>query len=337
MYLSRPKLVLIASTLIVIIGISAYFLGHYSSTDNEPESNQGVSVSGKNGPDLPSKKTTAELLEGMQSTFDEEFNSLSFYLGPNNNTACNSSGTGIWETVFYFCSRTIYSNGENEIYTDKQFLDYYTKKAGRPLTSTLPFSINNGILQIKAAPADSTITKASGDWAKYTSGLLTTEYSFSQTYGYFEMRAILPTGQGVWPAFWLLPVDKSWPPEIDILESFGGENQRGEGGSTMIHYASHISKDTFCGGWFDTGVDVTKNFHVYGVDWEPNGTTYYFDGKPYAWCSPNPEANKPFYILLNMAVGGPSSWPGAPDSSNVWPANMYIDYIKAYQNKSAIK
>jgi beta-glucanase (GH16 family) len=69
------------------------------------------------------------------------------------------------------------------------------------------------------------------------------------------------------------------------------------------------------------------------VDWEPTGITYYFDDVPYATCKPNTAANKPFFILANVAVGGPGSWPGTPDESNTWPVYMYIDYIRAYQKK----
>ena len=276
--------------------------------------------------------STDALLKGMKLTFDDEFNNLNLYVGQNGNTTCDPGGKGTWQTVLYFCSRTIYTNDEAEVYTDKTFLDYYNKKSTTTLSSVSPFSINNGVLAIQAAPADPFITKEVGPWAKYTSGLLTTQYSFSQTYGYFEIRAKLPAGKGLWPAFWLLPVDKTWPPEIDALESFGAINAKNEGSLNMIHYASHTTNtNESCGAWHDVGVDITKDFHTYGVDWEPTGITYYFDGQPYVTCHPNPQANKPFYILVNLAVGGNGSWPGSPDASNVWPATMYVDYIRAYQ------
>jgi beta-glucanase (GH16 family) len=78
---------------------------------------------------------------------------------------------------------------------------------------------------------------------------------------------------------------------------------------------------------------VTAGFHTYGVDWEPDGITYYFDGTPYASCPPNPAADKPFYILINLAVGGVGSWPGVPTASTTWPAELKIDYVRAYQKK----
>jgi beta-glucanase (GH16 family) len=270
----------------------------------------------------------------MVITFDEEFNSFSRYLDVNGNVTCNSGGTGRWQTVYQFCSRTSPANLEAEIYIDQNFIDYLNSQTTLKTAAVSPFSLNNGILTIESNPSDQAILTAAGSWAKYTSGLLTTEYSFSQLYGYFEIRAKLPVGQGLWPAFWLLPDDKSWPPEIDVLEAFGGPNQYGEGGLTSLRYASHpLDEKEGCGQWHNVGVDLTKNFHTYGVDWEPTGITYYFDDAPIGTCKSNTAASKPFFILVNLAVGGPGSWPGTPDNTNVWPARLEVDYIRAYQKK----
>ena len=197
----------------------------------------------------------------------------------------------------------------------------------------IPFSVQNGVLTITASFSDSIIQKSVGSWAKYTSGLLTTQFSFSQQYGYFEMRAKMPKGKGLWPAFWLLPIDKSWPPEIDVMEAFGGKNSKGEGGVRAIHYATHSKDKTkSCGEWKDVNVDMTQNFHTYGVNWQPDGITYFFDGEPHATCNPNFEANQLFYILVNLAVGGEGSWPGVPSIDSVWPAYMSVDYIRGYES-----
>lgn len=274
------------------------------------------------------------LLRNMKLTFSEEFDSFSRYVDASGNVTCNSGGSGIWQTVYQFCSRTSPANLEAEIYIDQNFIDYLNSQSDIKTNAQSPFSVKNGVMAIEVKPSDEAILKAAGSWATYTSGLLTTEYSFSQLYGYFEIRAKLPTGKGVWPAFWLLPADKSWPPEIDVFEAFGGQNPLGEGGLTSIRHASHpLDKSEACGAWRDVGVDITKDFHTYGVDWQPTGITYYFDDVPYVTCKPNTAANKPFFILANVAVGGPGSWPGTPDESNTWPVYMYIDYIRAYQKK----
>jgi beta-glucanase (GH16 family) len=272
-----------------------------------------------------------DITSGMALTFDDEFNSFSRYVDANGHVSCQSGGTGTWQTVYDFCSRTQPSNNEEEVYTDPGFLAYlkHESQAASEVDPDDPFSLSNGVLAIKAIPSTPQILAAVGPWAKYTSGLITTQFSFSQTYGYFEMRAKLPSGAGLWPAFWLLPVDESWPPEIDAMEAFGATSSAGVGGPTMIHYASHaVTTSGSCGAWHDLGVDLSKDFHTYGVDVEPGSITYYFDRKPYATCQPNPDDNKPFYMLVNLAVGG---WAGSPTSATVFPSYLYVDYVRAYQ------
>ncbi len=277
---------------------------------------------------------SAQLLMGMRMTFNENFNELSRYVDQNGNITCEPGGRGIWQSVYHFCSRTIAPNYDSQLYIDQNFIDHVNKSGFGTTSARNSTWVNDGILTIEVKPSDEVIKKAAGAWAKYTSGLLTTQFSFSQQYGYFEMRAQVPTGDGIWPAFWLLPIDKSWPPEIDVMESFGGLNRKGEGGNYKIHYASH-TKDIkgLCGTWFSTGVDITAGFHTYGVNWQPDGITYYFDGAPYAFCPPNPDANQPFYMLVNVAVGSEPSWSGMPTIANNWPVYMYVDYVRAYQNK----
>jgi len=271
----------------------------------------------------------------MTKTFDDEFGTFTPYTDVNGAVTCNPSGVGTWQTVYYFCSRTNPGNAEAEVYTDPSFWAYLLSE---PLSTaemnSNPFSIANGVLSIEATPSTPQIVSAVGSWAQYTSGMITTQYSFSQEYGYFEMRAQLPAGAGLWPAFWLLPTNKSWPPEIDAMEAFGAPNPQGDGATTMIHYASHsLTSAANCGGWYNVGTDITTGFHTYGVDIEPTGITYYFDGNAYATCPANPETNQPFYMIVNLAVGSNSSWPGSPTASNVWPAYLKVDYVRAYQTR----
>ena len=277
---------------------------------------------------------------GMHLTFDEEFDTFSRYVDHNGNITCHPDGSGIWQTVYDFCSRTNPGNDEAEVYTDPGFYAYLKHE---PATTSLrdpelPFSLSQGVLAITARPASTQVTSAVGAWAKYTSGLITTQFSFSQKYGYFEMRAKLPKGKGLWPAFWLLPDDQSWPPEIDAMEAFGAPNAKGEGGVTAIHYASHALKPgESCGGWHGVGTDITDSFHTYGVDIEPTHITYYFDSLPYATCSANSAANQKFYLLIDLAVGGATSWPGMPDQTTPFPATLAVDYVRAYQHDTVVQ
>ncbi|MDO8624146.1 MAG: glycoside hydrolase family 16 protein [bacterium] len=277
----------------------------------------------------PKRPSPSELAD-MQLVFNDEFDAFSRYVNAEGNVTCKNDGNGTWQTVFSFCSRTIASNYEQEVYIDQGFLDHL-KKTIPNLSTESPFAVKNSIFTIITSTSSPEILKAVGPWAKYTSGLITTQFSFSQKYGYFEMRAKLPKGKGVWPAFWLLPTDKTWPPEVDILEAFGDPNDRREGGRTMIHNAFHSPKKSeSCEEWHDVGVDITESFHTYGALVEPTGVTYYFDGKQYAFCPPDSLEDKPMYMLINVAVGGSKSWPTAPDASTVWPAYLFVDYVRAY-------
>jgi hypothetical protein len=168
----------------------------------------------------------------------------------------------------------------------------------------------------------------------YISGAVNS-YPFAQQYGYFEMSAKLPAGAGLWPAFWLLPQDNSWPPEIDVMEVLGNNptvlyttvhTVLNNPAPTNVHYA--VATKT---------PDLTKAFHTYGVDWGPFKIRWYFDRK-LVFSYPTPSnCNKPFYMIANMTVGGPTSWGGAPTSQTHFPATMQVAYIAAWQRSAYLK
>jgi beta-glucanase (GH16 family) len=240
-------------------------------------------------------------LTGYKLTFDDEFNGFSW-----------AGNGGTWKTLFYFGGRSLPSNGELEYYSD-------------PSVGVNPFSIQNGALDIVAAPSANT---AATGGLPYTSGLITTEGTFAQTYGYFEMRAMLPAGQGMWPAFWLLPTDKSWPPELDVLEAFGAPNANHEGGPTQFHLGTISSNGAQnFGTWIDTGVDLTQGYHTFGLLWDAQHLSYFFDGRQVAQTATPADMNKPMYMLANLAVGG--NWVGPPAGET---AHLDIDYIRAYSS-----
>ena len=255
-------------------------------------------------------------LAGVSTSFDDEFNSLSLY-NP-------TTGTGTWKTNFSsgnqtgansWTSRTLQPNAEQEIYVDPSYAGNGTTALGLN-----PFSINNGVLTITAANTPTQDLAALNNF-KYTSGLLTTEKSFSQTYGYFEMKAELPSGQGVWPAFWLLPADGSWPPELDVMEQVGGKN---------VYETSHSvnsSGSNIATGFSSYVPTNTTGFHTYGVLWTKTTLAWYVDGVEVATTATPSDMNKPMYMLVNMAIGG--GWPGSPPS-NFTTAQMQVDYVKAY-------
>ena len=202
--------------------------------------------------------------------------------------------------------RTLPDNREAEYYSDVS-------------VGVDPFSIQNGTLIITASRGENP------EGLPFNSGMLTTYRSFSQLYGYFEMRARLPSGAGLWPAFWLLPENGDWPPEIDVMEQPGGDphtifvgTHSAVGGPNVATTAAvHV------GG-------TSMEFHVYGVNWQANEITWYFDGRP-VFKEPTPaDLHTPMYMLINLAVGGPGSWPGPPTRSTVFPARFEVDYLRAY-------
>jgi beta-glucanase (GH16 family) len=242
-----------------------------------------------------------------QLTFDDEFNNLSLWNG--------SSGT--WDTTYWYDESkngsTLPSNGEQEMYVNAN---------GSVASQVKPWTVNNGVLTLHAAPASGDVSSQLNGY-KYTSGMINTYHSFSQEYGYFEMKAQLPAGQGLWPAFWMLPTDGSWPPEIDIMEVLGND-------PTNLHTSTHTNQtgEHTYATQATTVPDMSAGYHTYGMDWEADKVTFYFDGKQVFQTDTPSDMHKPMYLIANLAVGG--GWPGSPDGTTQFPANMNIDYIRAY-------
>jgi len=243
-----------------------------------------------------------------QLTFDDEFNSLNLWSG----------GSGTWATTYWWqdqagAGTSLRTNGEQEWYINSQY---------GPTAQVKPWTVDNGVLTLTAAPASPEIS-AQIEGYKYTSGMLNTFHSFSQTYGYFEMRAELPSGQGLWPAFWLLPKDGSWPPELDVMEVLGNDPTRLY---TTVHTAANGAHTFQAQG--TSVADMSAGYHTYGVDWEADKITWYFDGKAVFQADTPADMHKPMYVMANLAVGG--YWPGAADGSTPFPAHMDIDYVRAW-------
>lgn len=178
-------------------------------------------------------------------------------------------------------------------------------------------SVSNGMLLL-------TGKSESSNGHSYTSGMVATSGKFSQTYGYMEMKAKLPTGKGYWPAFWLIPEDDSWPPEIDVMEVLGHQP------STLYmtyHWTdgSHQQDESNV-----SESDLSADFHTYGVDWNQDSIVWYLDGvEKKRFTNAGAITNKPMYIIANLAIGG--DWPGNPDGSTAFPQAMEIDYIRAWE------
>lgn len=183
----------------------------------------------------------------------------------------------------------------------------------------------------------------------YTSGRVDTSRKFATTYGRFEIRARLPGGQGLWPAHWLYPQHRDWAmerlmaeavaadneraipearpwySEIDIMEFLGHEPNVVYG---TLHYHTFGGEKKTSSGTWRGGVDYTKDFHTYALEWEPDSMRWYIDDQ-LIHATVNGIPHAPHYLILNTAVGG--SWPGNPDATTVFPQYHDIDYVRVYQ------
>ncbi len=201
-------------------------------------------------------------------------------------------------------------------------LEYYTDSVNNCYQ-------DNGNLIIKAI-------KEKKEGFDYTSARIVTQENFDFKYGKIEMKAKLPQGNGIWPAFWMLGSNfdtEGWPKcgEVDIMEHIGKMSQK-------IHGTLHATG--YSGSYGITGSIKSKSslydsYHTYSLEWNEEGFKWYFDGKKYhevykkniksgIW-----PFDSEFFILLNLAVGG--YWPGYPDETTQFPQTYTIDYIRVYQ------
>lgn len=259
----------------------------------------------------------------LVQTFGDDFDRFSWY---SEGLSAPEDKSGVWRTNYGLGlpgsegSRSM--PGQSQVYADKAF-----RGEGAAPLGLDPFHIANGILEIRAEPAPERVLPFI--WGrKYISGLITSKYSFSQRYGVFEIRARLPKGQGFWPAFWLLPADGSWPPEIDVFEVLGHDTKK-------LYASAHsqaAGAHTATGGAIPVS-DVSDDFHQYAVDWQEDEIRWYLDGVEIARTRTPADMHNPMYLLANLGVGG--DWPGEPDSRTQFPGVFAIDYIRAYQRATA--
>ena len=158
----------------------------------------------------------------------------------------------------------------------------------------------------------------------FTSGMISSHDKFSREYGWFETRVRLPKGKGMWPAFWMLPASKTWPPELDIMEHKGRLPHRAF--LTLHEKQPGTWRPKSTGKEWD-GPDFTTDFHTFAIEWRPDGLRWYVDGiERHQW---NGKADfGPMYLILNLAIGG--DFDGDPDAATLFPGEMEIAHVRAY-------
>ncbi len=175
----------------------------------------------------------------------------------------------------------------------------------------------------------------------YTSARLKTQGLQSWQYGRVEALIKIPTGQGIWPAFWMLGdnIQKiNWPNsgEIDIMENIGSEPHRVHG---TVHGPGYSGSNGIGASHILSGEPYAADFHEYAIEWEPEEIRWYMDDTQYFALTPDNVPGEwvydhPFFIILNVAVGG--TWPGYPDKTTTFPQQMQVDYVRVYRLHSEI-
>lgn len=209
-------------------------------------------------------------------------------------------------------------------------LEYYTARSQN-------VRVENGNLVIEGIKEK--FVGPDGVQRDYTSARLKTEGHFSQRYGRFEARIQVPSGQGAWPAFWMLGDNcavKGWPAcgEIDVMETAGSEADTIVG---SLHGPGYAGASLAAAYRLPRG-RFSDAFHTFAIEWEPQVVRFYVDDELYATRTPAdvPDSNPwvydhPFFLLLNLAVGG--NFAGHPNASTIFPQRMLVDYVRVFARK----
>ena len=241
--------------------------------------------------------STPETYEGMTLVWSDEFD------GPeiNSNNWTFEIGTGNWGW------------GNNE-------LQYYQGDNT---------SIIDGNLVVEAR-------RQTLENSNYTSSRLITRGKQSFQYGRVDIRAVMPEGQGIWPALWMLGsnhLQVGWPTcgEIDIMEMIGGEER-----DNVVHGTAHWNQDGHVSyGQSMTNVSgkLSEEYHVYSIIWDEQSIRWYFDDVNFNTIDITPAAlsafHDDFFFIMNIAVGG--IWAGSPDNTTLFPQWLIVDYIRVFQ------
>ncbi|HEX7598878.1 MAG TPA: glycoside hydrolase family 16 protein [Polyangia bacterium] len=198
-----------------------------------------------------------------------------------------------------------------------------------------------GDLVITARKLDNALTSGMDCWngpCAYTSARLLTKGKLEVTYGRVEARLKLPSGQGIWSAFWMLGADvatTAWPMcgEIDVMENIGKEPGIVHG---TVHGPGYSGAQGVGGPYTLDAAKFSDDFHLFAVEWDKQEIRWYVDGKQYLAISPDKVSgdwvfNHPFFLILNLAVGG--GWPGYPDATTTFPQALTVDYVRVFQRQ----
>lgn len=251
------------------------------------------------------KNASTKCVDGTvyRSSFNDNFTSFPSVSGVQ----------GQWQTS-YLWGRTNPGALDAAFYLDGSVVSRAVQGRNN-ITTVVPTS--NGLHLIASKTPDSLLAQV--DHQPYVSGAINSSKLFSQKYGYFEATLTLPSGQGLWPAFWLLPT-YGYPPEIDIMENLGND-------PTHVYETTH-SKSLAVQQSVTNVPNGIAGSHIYGMDWTNASIKYFIDNVKVS--TQKNISNQPMYMVFNLAVGNAKSWPGAPNNATAFPAVMSVQNVHAY-------
>ncbi len=300
---STYRYTLLALALLALAGSSLVLLSHLPGTSRSQGANRAANVARIQTPtSTPTPAVQQDPLAppGLAGTWKNVF--LESFNG-------QSLDASRWNTCFWWdntglgCDGSV-ANGELQRYL--------------PANVT----VHDGSLDIVARREDySTDSKS----YQYTSGIVTTEGKFDFRYGFVEARIRLSAGDGIWPAFWMLPQDHTSKNEIDIAEILCNRPD-------IVHTALHFLRNgqhASVGNAYQ-GSSFAQDYHVVAIDWEPQSVSWYVDGALiYQVTTVSQIPQTDMYLLLNTAVGG--WWSGNPTQSTPFPHHFNVDWVQVWQ------
>jgi beta-glucanase (GH16 family) len=294
--------VIVTSLLVIVIG--AGFLYHYHMMARA----HGITNSSSHSRDSADTAPDVSNSSKWVLAFSDDFNG-------------NTLNTDKWSTCYDWrepatdgCTNT--GNNEQEWYLPSQV------------------SVHGGAAVLTATNDPVTVDTPQGvKTYPYRSGMISTgrtdtdsPVKWSATYGYYVASIKFDGGHGVWPAFWLLPANRNWPPEIDIMESLGkNPNQV----LLTNHWPSPDGPQQ--NSTVVTGADYTSGWHTYAINWQPGVIDWYVDGLLKKTVTGPTVPDTPMEMIFDLAIGG--KLPGYADSTTPFPRTMEIDNVKVYEKR----
>lgn len=176
----------------------------------------------------------------------------------------------------------------------------------------------------------------------FTSGRINTHGKFAFAYGRVEARIKIPYAQGIWPTFWLLGNDyprTPWPRagEIDVMENFGSRTDDASINRATLHGPGYAGKGITSEYRLPDGEHFSADFHLFGMEWSQGDIVFFVDKNLFARFTPNDLGgrpwvfDKPFFLILNIAVGGSPAPVGYPGPETLFPQDMSVSYVRVYQ------